>query len=110
MRGNDLQDSSHLPSNDMEQLAIANFIDESGEVVQQWDATDLPLPSSGEYVSFGRVQNRSDYPVEDSEYEMGNVYLVNSVEYNYSKLLSEEGDVITRFVSVLLHIEDTGQN
>ena len=76
MRGTEL-DYSDIPD---DADTIVNFIDPSGTVVAQRVAPELPLPSVGERVTFGRIEAGSDGP----EYVMSDeAYTVLSVEYDY---------------------------
>jgi hypothetical protein len=76
MRGTDV-DYSDVPD---DADTIVNFIDPSGTVIAQRVGQELPLPSVGEQVTFGRIESGSDGP----EYVMSDdAYTVISVEYDY---------------------------
>lgn len=85
MRGTDI-DSTDIPD---DADTIVNFIDPSGTVIAQRVAPELPLPSVGERVTFGRIVAGSDGP----EYVMSDeAYTVISVEYDYPSHADEVAD------------------
>ncbi|WP_276298892.1 hypothetical protein [Halorussus lipolyticus] len=95
MRGTDI-DSTDIPD---DADTIVNFIDPSGTVIAQRVAPELPLPSVGERVTFGRIVAGSDGP----EYVMSDeAYTVISIEYDYP---SHADEVVDADVAAVVAVE-----
>lgn len=94
---------------DEEPEIIANFIDPDGEVVARWSATNLPIPSAGDTVSFGELHapDIDSLDGDEAEYSLGDtLYDVIEVEYNYSEVTTDaEADPPhSEFVMVSIYI------
>lgn len=81
---------------------IVNFIYPSGEVIAQRVAADLPLPSVGDQVTFGRIEAGDGGP----EYQMSEeAYTVVGVEYDYPTPADEVEDETDVAAVVAVEVE-----
>jgi len=106
----DIPDKTPLSKGDEPQI-IAHFVNEEGEIVSRWSATNLPLPSRHETVSFGQLHAPSadDLTDDEAQYSFEDpVYTVVDIEYSYSRIVTDEGEnPEDYFVLVTVYLEET---
>lgn len=95
---------------EVEPEVIANFIDSDGEIIARQSATNLPIPSIGETVSFGQLKapDVESLDTEDANFSFGeDVFEVIDIEYTYTdlELTEEEEPPFSEFVIVSVYVK-----